>query len=71
LVRRGLALLFLDQGEPVTRVAGRLAINRRNLYKWARRFEAGGLPALNDKARPGRKRAIAAEVPAMPTPPLG
>ena len=37
--RRLLAILALDEGEPVSEVAERLGVARQTVYNWARAFE--------------------------------
>ncbi|HID10419.1 MAG TPA: helix-turn-helix domain-containing protein, partial [Candidatus Latescibacteria bacterium] len=38
-VRRAQALLWLDQGEPVTNVARRQEVSRQTVYDWVRSFQ--------------------------------
>jgi transposase len=53
--RRLLAILALDEGEPVAEVAERLGVARQTVYNWARAFEAGGgATALEDHYCGGR-----------------
>src|SRR3954454_5384202 len=53
--RRLMAILALDEGEPVSEVAERLGETRQTVYNWARAFEAGaGATALEDHYRGGR-----------------
>jgi transposase len=50
-----MAVLALDEGEPVSEVAERLGVTRQAVYNWARAFEAGGgAAALEDHYRGGR-----------------
>jgi transposase len=75
-VRRALALLDLDRGEPVTGIARRYGVSRETVYQWAARLGRGGPPAgrLRDAPRSGRpaaKRRAAEELlrAALPTDP--
>src|SRR3954467_1187309 len=53
--RRLMAILALDEGEPVSEVAERLGVARQTVYNWARAFEAGGdATALEDHYCGGR-----------------
>ena len=53
--RRLMAVLALDEGEPISEVAERLGVTRQTVYNWARAFEAGGgAAALEDHYRGGR-----------------
>ena len=61
-VRRALALLDLDRGEPAAAVARRYRVCRDTVYEWADRLRRRG-PRLRDAPRPGRPadRSEAAE----------
>ena len=75
--RRALALLDLDAGEPVARVAGRYQVGRSTVYEWAARGADPTRPRdgrLRDAARSGRPPAArdgvrGALAKLMPTPP--
>lgn len=58
ILRRALALLWLDEGEEVQEVAAHLQVSRQSVYNWATRFQLrGDLPLcarLADGARSGR-----------------
>jgi transposase len=61
VVKRILALLELDRGASPGDVAAHLGVTRQTLYNWTHRFDAGGgLPALYDRARPGRPPKLGA-----------
>jgi transposase len=58
--RRALALLDLDAGEPVPRVAARCRVGRSTVYAWAGRWDDTARPRadrLRDAARSGRPPA--------------
>jgi transposase len=58
--RRLMAILALDEGEPVSEVAERLGVTRQSVYNWARAFEtAGDATALEDRYGGGRPSAWA------------
>jgi transposase len=75
--RRALALLDLDAGEPVARVAARYRVGRSTVYEWAARWADAARPRdgrLRDAARSGRPPSTRGEVERalaelMPTPP--
>ena len=50
--RRGRIILLLADQVPLTQIAEIVGINRRFVYKWAKRFLQDGLEGLADK--PGR-----------------
>jgi transposase len=53
--RRLMAILALDEGEPVPEVAERLGVTRQTVSNWARAFETGGgATALEDHYCGGR-----------------
>ena len=58
LLRRAYAVLWLDEGESVTKVAAQLNASRQSVYNWCARFlERWDLPLvtrLSDAARTGR-----------------
>ena len=63
--RRLMAVLALDEGEPVSEVAERLGVTRQTVYNWARAFETGGgAVALEDHYRGGRPTAWTKELEA-------
>lgn len=75
-VRRAQALLWLDDGESVERVAGRLGVSRQTVYNWATRFkERRGqcdIPTrLADDKRSGRRRTTALTIDPLITAVLG
>ncbi len=55
LVRRGLAILLLDEGLHLKDVVARCHMTERNVRKWARRFVENRVDGLSDLPRPGRK----------------
>lgn len=55
LVRRGQVILLLAAGIPIGRVAHRVGLGRRHVYKWALRFLEKGIDGLADKPGRGRK----------------
>lgn len=76
--RRALALIDLDAGEPVARVAQRYQVGRSTVYEWAARWADPSRPRgqrLRDAARSGRPPAtrdaveetLAELLPALPT----
>ena len=54
-VRRARVILLLASGEDQHRVAGKVGMSRRHVYKWGRRFVEHGLAGLQDQPRTGRK----------------
>lgn len=58
LVRRARIILLVAEGSTITEVAGMVGINRRFVYKWAKRFLQGGVAGLRALPRMpgGRKR---------------
>jgi transposase len=54
LVVRAQIILLIDAGFGVLDVAAKLDRTPATVYKWIRRFNAEGLPGLDDKPRPGR-----------------
>jgi transposase len=61
-LRRAQALLWLDAGEGVQEVAGRLRVTRQTIYNWTKRFQVPStldVPArLATGHRPGRPRTV-------------
>jgi transposase len=61
-LRRAQALLWLDAGESVQEVAGRLRVTRQTIYNWAKRFQVHStldVPArLATSHRTGRPRTV-------------
>ena len=56
-LQRAYALVWLDEGEPVARVARRLEVARYTLYRWMARIEKDpdwSARRLRDDPRPGR-----------------
>lgn len=39
-------------GEPVVDVAARFGVARQSVHRWIRRYEQGGLTALEDRSHP-------------------
>ena len=77
-VRRALALLDLDGGDTLARVAERYRVSRSTVYEWAARLRDADRPRgdrLRDAERPGRPpatrdavaEALAALMPTAPT----
>jgi transposase len=62
ILRRTLALLWLDEGEEVQEVAAYLQVSRQSVYNWATRFQMrGNLPLcarMADGARSGRPCSV-------------
>src|SRR3954453_23263682 len=64
--RRLMAILALDEGEPVSEVAERLGVTRETGYHRARAFEAGGgATALEDRYGGGRPTVWTEELEAL------
>ena len=54
-VRRAIALLELDAGQPATQIAARLGLTRQTLHNWQVRLQVHSLPeALRDRSGRGR-----------------
>lgn len=54
-VLRSTIVLFASQGKSNNAIAKELAVNRQTVILWRKRFTTGGMDALKDKSRPGRK----------------
>jgi transposase len=54
--RRGLIILLVADGMPITAIAAKVGISRRFVYKWVQRFLEQGIEGLVDKPRPGYHR---------------
>jgi transposase len=62
LVERAKILWFASQGEKAPQVAKRLGMDERTVLTWLKRFNAEGLPGLQDRPRSGRPVTYAPEV---------
>ena len=62
LVERAQIIWQLSQGERVPRLARRLNISEPTTRTWVKRFNAGGVPALQDRPRPGRRATYSPEI---------
>jgi transposase len=62
LVERAQIIWQVSQGERVPGVAQRLSISEGTARTWIKRFNAGGVPALQDRPRPGRSATYSPEV---------
>ncbi|MFT3922962.1 MAG: helix-turn-helix domain-containing protein [Myxococcales bacterium] len=58
LAERAQVVLLSAEGHPAVRVAERLGVTVRTVYKWRQRFQAHGLEGLRDRARPGQPRRL-------------
>jgi transposase len=54
LVERARMVRLAVQGETIPAIARRLALDARTVRTWLTRFQAHGLPGLQDRARAGR-----------------
>src|SRR5580658_3693003 len=54
LVQRARMVVLFAEGIPIIEVARRVAVQRRIVKKWLRRFAARRLDGLEDAPRPGR-----------------
>lgn len=52
-VRRLQCVLLRFRGLPISTIAIRVGLSRRHTYKWLRRWNAAGLPGLQDQRKPG------------------
>jgi len=57
--RRGRIILLVAEGVPIARIADTVCINRRHVYKWARRFLRERTAGLTDRAGRGTGRHAA------------
>lgn len=63
LGRRILAILEVDGGQPISRVAELFGVSRQSIYSWIERYESQHDPkALTDRERPGRPRLWTKEI---------
>jgi len=62
LVLRARIVLLASEGFANHFIAKTLATNRNTVLLWRHRFAVGGLDALNDASRPGRKRRLSADL---------
>ena len=58
LVLRGRIVLLAIEGYSNCEIARRLETSRPTIVLWRRRFSEGGIDALHDASRPGRKKRI-------------
>ena len=54
LVKRARVVLLLAAGHTVAAVARDVSLQRRHVYKWAKRFREQGIAGLQDEKRTGR-----------------
>ena len=59
--QRAQALLWSSQGKDMQTLLEWLQVDRDTLSSWFSRWQSGGLAALKDKPRSGRKRKLTAE----------
>lgn len=52
---RSTIVLLAAQGKANHAIAKELSVNRQTVILWRKRFSAGGIDAMDDKSRPGRK----------------
>ena len=62
MVLRARIVLLASEGLSNCAIAQTLETNRNTVLLWRRRFAGGGLAALNDAPRPGRKRRLTTEL---------
>lgn len=62
MVLRARIVLLASEGLANVAIAKQVGANRNTVLLWRRRFTQGGLAALNDVPRPGRKRRLPAEL---------
>lgn len=60
MVLRVTIVLFAADGMSNNAIAKKLAVNRKTAILWRERFATGGLKALDDRSRPGRKPKLSA-----------
>jgi hypothetical protein len=66
LLRRARIILLVADGVAITDIAAMVGINRRFVYKWARRFLEQRVEGLADKpGRGGRGRRIPRQAPPL------
>lgn len=58
LAERAQVVLLSAEGHAAVRVAERLGVTVRTVYKWRQRFQVHGLDGLRDRARPGQPRRL-------------
>jgi transposase len=58
LAERAQVVLLSAEGHAAVRVAERLGVTVRTVYKWRQRFQLLGLEGLRDRARPGQPRRL-------------
>ena len=61
LVERAAVVWRCLQGQPTGAIAAELKLDRRTVRQWLRRFDAGGLDALDDATRSGRPATYSPE----------
>ena len=54
-------MLLAIEGHSNCEIAKRLQTSRPTIVLWRRRFKEGGIDALNDASRPGRKRRVSGD----------
>ena len=60
--RRGRIILLVAEGVPISHIADRVQLNRRFIYKWAKRFLHERVAGLTDREGRGiRRRATLAK----------
>lgn len=62
MVLRARIVLLANEGLANCAIARTLETNRNTVLLWRRRFVEGGLAALNDAPRPGRKRRLSVDL---------
>ncbi len=62
LVLRARIVLLASEGLANVAIAHQVGANRNTVLLWRQRFAQGGLAALHDAPRPGRRRTISTEV---------
>ena len=58
-VRRGRIIILLAEGVPISHIADRVKLNRRFIYKWAKRFLHARVAGLTDREGRGIRRHTA------------